>query len=96
MTSVKKDTPEANILVDAGGVPSIRTREVKTKLVVQNGETVVLGGVYEKTLDSSVRKVPLLGDIPLLGWLFKFKSDRIANRELLIFLTTTIMENKAQ
>lgn len=94
--TVKKDTPEANILVDAGGVPSIRTREVKTKLVVQNGETVVLGGVYEKTLESSVRKVPLLGDIPLLGWLFKFKSDRIENRELLIFLTTTIMENKAQ
>ena len=88
--TVKKD--QAETVATVANTSSIITREIKTKLVVDNGETVVLGGVYEKSVDNTVRKVPLLGDIPLLGWLFRYKRNQLENRELLIFLTTTILE----
>ncbi len=88
--TVKKDEPTEDPVT--AGVPGILTRQIKTKLVVNDGETVVLGGVYEKKLENANQQVPLLGDIPLLGWLFRYKRTRIENRELLIFLTTTILD----
>lgn len=88
--TVKKDEPTEDPVT--AGVPGILTRQIQTKLVVNDGETVVLGGVYEKKLDTANQQVPLLGDIPLLGWLFRYKRNRVENRELLIFLTTTILD----
>ncbi len=75
-----------------GTVPSIDTRSVETQVLVADGQTVVLGGIYETERRETINKVPFLGDIPFLGNLFKSKS-RIDNKaELLIFVTPRILE----
>ncbi len=76
--------------VTAGGVP-INTQEVKTKLLVNNGQTVVIGGIYTETNSSTQSGVPLLKDIPLLGWLFKAKEFNTAQTELLVFITPKVV-----
>lgn len=76
--------------VTAGGVP-INTQEVKTKLLVNNGQTVVIGGIYTETNSTSQSGVPLLKDIPLLGWLFKAKEYNTAQTELLVFITPKVV-----
>ena len=81
--------------VPSGFVPSIDKREVDTQVLVNNGETVVLGGVFENTKANSQDKVPLLGDIPLLGYLFQRESKNTNKRELLIFVTPQILKNGA-
>lgn len=75
------------------GVPSINTKQVATKVLVENGGTVVIGGVYTQDETDSESKVPLLGDIPLLGWLFKSSTKMRAKKELLIFITPKIMKD---
>ncbi len=74
------------------GVP-INTQEVSTNLMVDNGKTVVIGGIY--TVDRSVYNtgVPVLKDIPLLGWLFKSKTHNLSKSELLVFLTPIVTKN---
>ncbi|WP_348672953.1 type IV pilus secretin PilQ [uncultured Abyssibacter sp.] len=79
----------ANVL--GGTIPSIDTREVVTQVLVENGETVVLGGIYEETDNELITKVPLLGDIPVLGALFRNKRNVSTKRELLIFITPKIV-----
>lgn len=74
------------------GVPSIDTREVRTQVLVGNGETVVLGGIYEEVRNNAVSKVPLLGDIPLLGALFRQSTRQDDKKELLIFVTPKILK----
>jgi type IV pilus assembly protein PilQ len=75
-----------------GTVPSIDTRSVETQVLVADGQTVVLGGIYETERRETINKVPFLGDIPGLGYLFRSKS-RIDNKaELLIFVTPRILE----
>ena len=59
--------------------------------MVRNGETVVIGGIFVDTQDNSVGGVPYLSRIPVLGWLFKNKTETVAKQELLIFLTPTIV-----
>ena len=66
----------------------------KTQVLLDNGETVVIGGVYEQEETSSVAQVPLLGDIPVLGWLFKTKTVADSKTELLIFLTPRILSDR--
>jgi type IV pilus assembly protein PilQ len=87
---VNKDSPDFTNAIN--GVPPINTRAVETSVLVDNGETVVLGGVYERTKEFQKEQVPWLGDIPILGYLFKnsAKSDR--NTELLIFVTPKILK----
>lgn len=68
-------------------------REVKTQVLVNNGETVVLGGVFEQTKNDNVNKVPLLGDVPLLGYFFRNTSKSDSKRELLIFVTPQILKS---
>jgi type IV pilus assembly protein PilQ len=63
--------------------------------MVNNGETVVLGGVFEQTKRNDASKVPLLGDIPLLGYLFRTTSRGATKRELLIFVTPQILRNSS-
>ena len=64
-------------------------------MLVNNGETVVLGGIFEQTKTNNQSKVPLLGDIPLLGYLFQRNTKDATKRELLIFVTPQILKNGA-
>jgi type IV pilus assembly protein PilQ len=78
-----------------GTVPSIDTRAVQTQVLVADGQTVVLGGIYETERRESIKKVPFLGDIPFAGALFRSK-QRVDNKaELLIFVTPRILEEGA-
>ena len=75
-----------------GSVPSIDTRSIETQVLVNNGQTVVLGGIYETEQGETQTKVPWLGDIPALGALFR--STRVVSNksELLIFVTPKILK----
>ncbi|NBR86407.1 MAG: hypothetical protein EBS84_10235 [Proteobacteria bacterium] len=96
-------TPEISSLADksqwvaisagsnAVSAPVINSRTATTTVVVPDGQTVVIGGLMENTVTDSEDKVPLLGDIPLLGNLFKHKQKENVKRELMIFLTPTIV-----
>ena len=79
---------------NGGAIPSIDTRQLTTQVRIKNGETAVLGGIYETEQRDLVTKVPLLGDIPVIGNLFKTKA-RIDNKsEMLIFITPKILEDE--
>jgi type IV pilus assembly protein PilQ len=89
---VKKDEVDELISNPAGGfVPQISKREVSTAVLIDNGQTVVVGGVYEFSSREDLRKVPFLGDLPVLGNLFKNKSKSSEKAELLIFVTPRIL-----
>lgn len=97
-------TPDDNIIMDlevnqdsrgqvTAGVPSIDTNSVQTQVLVGDGETVVLGGIFQSEVATNVLKTPFLGDIPYLGTLFR-QTEKIDSRsELLIFVTPQIMES---
>ncbi len=90
--NVKKDEVERYIqLTGYGTVPEISKREINTAVLVEDGQTVVIGGVYEFTDRSSVAKVPFLGDVPFLGNLFKKKGRLKDKAELLIFITPKVL-----
>ena len=89
---VKKDEIKDFLSTPTGDIPQIQKREVSTAVLVDDGQTVVIGGVYEFKNRDDVSKVPFLGDIPFLGTLFK-KSDRSQEKaELLIFVTPRIIK----
>lgn len=90
---VSKDEEGALVTVSGVQSASIDKREVSTQVMVNNGETVVLGGVFEQTKTNNVSKVPLLGDVPLLGYFFKNTKKGDTKRELLIFVTPQILKN---
>jgi type IV pilus assembly protein PilQ len=97
-------TPDDNIIMELdvkkdsvgqvfSGVPSIDTKQVITQVVAANGDTIVLGGIFEQETRTDVTKVPLLGDLPLVGNLFR-RSDRRDNKtELLLFITPKIIKD---
>ena len=74
-------------------VPSINTKKVETQVLVENGGTVVIGGVYTQDYTDDTQKIPLLGDIPVLGWLFKNDTVTKAKKELLVFITPKILKD---
>ena len=86
-----KDEVLRYIDTSIGQIPEIATREINTAVLVDDGQTVVIGGVYEFTDANSVAKVPFLGDVPFLGNLFKKRSRSKEKAELLIFLTPKVM-----
>ncbi|MFQ1626367.1 type IV pilus secretin PilQ [Lysobacter zhanggongensis] len=90
--NVKKDEIEGFIDTSIGDVPQISTRSVNTAVLVEDGQTVVVGGVYEFRERDDVSKVPFLGDIPFLGNLFKKKGRSKEKAELLIFVTPKVLE----
>jgi len=111
LTVTPQITPDDNIIMDlqvnsdsvgelvasatGGFVPSIDTREIRTQVLVRDGQTVVLGGIYETERREVSNKVPLLGDIPGVGALFR-STQNVANKsELLIFVTPKILEENA-
>jgi type IV pilus assembly protein PilQ len=75
------------------GIPSIDTKKVETQVLVENGGTLVVGGVYNQTLAETKNSVPLLGDIPIIGWLFKNESKTTEKKELLVFITPKILSD---
>jgi type IV pilus assembly protein PilQ len=86
-----------NISVDNGspgqvisGVPSINTQRANTTVLVNDGETTVIGGIFQSSETSSTDSTPGLSQIPLLGWLFKHDRQSEDDRELLIFITPRI------
>jgi type IV pilus assembly protein PilQ len=98
-------TPDGNVVLevdvskDSKGEETragfaINTQHVKTKVMVENGGTVVLGGIYQQTERSNVSKVPLLGDVPVLGYLFKTQGRESAKTELLVFITPKIVTDR--
>ena len=97
-------TPDDKVIMDLevkkdsvgqifAGIPSIDTKKVNTQILVENGETAVLGGIYEQTQRNDVTKVPFLGDIPVVGNLFKTTTRQNDKTELLIFITPKIIKD---
>jgi type IV pilus assembly protein PilQ len=90
---IRKDSVGQFVPVAGGGfVPSIDTKNVITQIAVNNGDTAVIGGIYEETVNNDVTKVPFLGDLPVLGYLFKTSNKNIEKTELLIFLTPRVVK----
>jgi type IV pilus assembly protein PilQ len=98
-------TPEGNVILDVivnkdsvgavtNNVPSIDTKSIQTQVLVENGGTVVIGGIFEQTDRSDVVQVPLLGDIPVVGNLFKSRTNSSRKTELLIFLTPKVVSER--
>jgi len=93
--NIKQDTVGEIFQTARGGsVPSIDTRELATTVLVANGDTIVLGGIFQDEKASKEEKVPWLGDIPGLGVLFRRRANETKKRELLIFVTPTIVEDR--
>jgi len=104
---VPQITPDDRIIMDLNvtkdsvgqvfnGVPSINSREVKTQVLVRDGDTVVLGGIYEQTRSKEVDSVPLLGDLPIVGALFRQTRKVDDKAELLIFITPKIIRENME
>src|SRR5471030_632418 len=98
-------TPDGNVVLDVdvandslgvaapGGI-TINTKHVKTQVMVENGGTVVLGGIYQQVLQKTTDKVPLLGDLPVLGYLFRSTANSDNKTELLVFITPKIVAER--
>lgn len=80
----------SNQVGPSGNMPIINTAEVNTNVLVQSGQTIVLGGIYSETREHTVKQVPVLGGIPGIGWLFKNDQDSDKYTDLLIFVTPSI------
>ncbi len=98
-------TPEGNVILDVDITKdsvgrstlagfAINTKHVTTQVLVENGGTVVIGGIFEQTDREDTTKVPFLGDIPYLGWLFKTRTNTSEKTELLIFLTPKVVTDR--
>lgn len=99
-------TPEGNVILDlivnndspgtvVANAMSINTKKVQTQVLVENGGTVVIGGIFTMNEDEAVNKVPLLGDIPVLGNLFKNKTKSSKKQEMLVFITPKIITDRS-
>jgi len=87
---IKKENPDWSR--EVLGTPPIDTRSITTNVLVDNGETVVLGGVFERSKSINKEQVPFFGDLPVLGHLFKTTAETDQNSELLIFITPKILK----
>lgn len=88
---ITQDSKGEVIPTGIGQAVSIDTQEIGTQVLIENGETLVLGGIYQQRITNSVNKVPILGDIPYLGALFRTTIEESAKSELLIFVTPRIV-----
>jgi type IV pilus assembly protein PilQ len=103
LTVTPQITPDDRIIMDLYvskdnvgelylGIPSIDTQNVTTRVLVDNGETLVLGGIYEQETGKEVESVPFFGQLPALGWLFRTERNLNQKSELLIFITPKILK----
>ncbi|MCF2947631.1 type IV pilus secretin PilQ family protein [Paraglaciecola aquimarina] len=93
---VTQDTRGDTVSTSTGPAVAIDTQEISTQVLVENGETIVLGGIFQQASTDDTSKVPLLGDLPVVGNLFKNTAERLEKRELLIFVTPKILTDKLQ
>ncbi len=91
---VTQDTRGETVSTSTGEAVAIDTQEIKTQVLVENGATIVLGGIFQQTSSDGVSKVPLFGDLPVVGALFRNTSQLQEKRELLIFVTPKIVTEK--
>ncbi|WP_346993334.1 type IV pilus secretin PilQ [Alteromonas gracilis] len=91
---VTQDTRGETVSTSTGDAVAIDTQEIKTQVLVENGETIVLGGIFQQTSSDGVTKVPLFGDLPVVGALFRNTSQIQQKRELLIFVTPKIVTER--
>ena len=104
---VPQITPEGNIILDldvskdskgadtvAG--PAIDTKHIKTQVLVENGGTVVIGGIFELQETQTINKIPLLGDVPVIGHLFKNNVRESEKREMLVFITPKMISDRGE
>ena len=87
--ALQKNQPDFGVAV--GGLPTIQIKEATTTVAVADGDTTVIGGVYSYEEATNKQMVPGLGRIPVLGWLFKNSTKRVDRKELLVFITPTIL-----
>ncbi|PAJ72630.1 type IV pilus secretin PilQ [Pseudoalteromonas sp. NBT06-2] len=90
---ITQDTRGDTVSTPTGPATAINTQRIETQVLVNNGQTVVLGGIFQQQIVNSVKKVPLLGDIPYLGYLFRTTSEFNEKKELLIFVTPKIINS---
>lgn len=88
--AVNQDQPGSQLF---NGVPAILTKQIETNVLVNNGQTIVLGGIYKQETNESINRIPFLGNLPLVGYLFKNKQNVINREELLIFITPKIIRH---
>lgn len=88
---INKDSP--NFSCNQSGEPCISTKRLQTQTMVEDGGTLIVGGIYEEDNSNTISKVPVLGDIPVLGNLFKSRARKETRKELLIFITPRIVDN---
>ena len=90
---ITQDTRGDTVQTANGPAVAINTQQIQTQVLVDNGQTVVLGGIYQQETTNAVSKVPLLGDVPYLGMFFRNTKEINEKRELLIFVTPRIMND---
>lgn len=90
--SVTNDSQGENVNTGVGSAPAIDTRRLETQVLIKSGETVVLGGVFQDESTKGASKVPFLGDVPMIGRLFRSDSSSRNKRELLIFVTPRVLQ----
>lgn len=91
---LRKDSPNYDyVSITGSGEPAINTRNVKSRVLVHNGDTIVIGGIYEKERNKSVSAVPGLSRIPLLGWLFRNSQTTVSKKQMIVFITPIVLES---
>ena len=94
--SVHVDDVDLTLVGSGNGItmpqPVVDKREADTIALVQSGDTVVIGGLRKQEVTQEISKIPLLGDIPIIGWAFKFKGEETVNSELVVFITPKVIE----
>jgi general secretion pathway protein D len=90
------DDPSSTVKIDNNEVPVISKREIKATVAVQDRSTIVLGGLVQKNTTKSASKIPILGDIPLLGWLFSTRGNSDDRTELVVLLTPYVLTTPEQ
>jgi type IV pilus assembly protein PilQ len=93
---VQNDTRGAPVPQGIGGVvPAINTQKTQTETMLIEGQRLVIGGITQIKTRDQTRKVPILGDVPILGWLFKQKGQDDQKHELVVFLTPSVLASQA-
>ena len=89
---INQDSPSGHMV---NGVPAISMKAIHTHVLVKDGQTIVLGGIYKRDQNNRINRVPFLGKLPIIGDLFKNQHHQVKNEELLIFITPRIIASNA-
>ncbi|MBI5344346.1 MAG: type IV pilus secretin PilQ, partial [Deltaproteobacteria bacterium] len=96
LMKIKASNNQPGTITTASGAKSISKKEASTEVLVRDGETTVIGGIVISSGNQTDSGIPYLKDIPVLGWIFKSKSVSDSQKELLIFITPTVIKDKGK